>query len=109
MNSMHYILRDGKIEPAGLMEWAAWFEHPERRMIDRTKVCGYDVSTIFLGLDHSFGRGVEPILFETMVFGDGERENWMWRYATLGEAKRGHYAVVEALRTGVAASDLDLP
>ena len=27
------------------------------------------VSTVFLGLDHSFGESREPKLFETMIFG----------------------------------------
>ena len=48
-----------------------------------------DVSTVFLALDHSFGRAGPPLLFETMVFGgklDGEQE----RCATWDEAEKMH-------------------
>ena len=52
-----------------LHTWARSFEHMNRH-VRRTKVRGYDVSTIFLGLDHNHWGG-EPILFETLVFGAG--------------------------------------
>jgi hypothetical protein len=51
------------------------------------------VSTVFLGLDHSFGDGAGPVLYETMVFGgpmDGEQE----RYRTREEALKGHTVMV---------------
>jgi hypothetical protein len=51
-----------------------------------------EVSTVFLGLDHSYS-GHTPLLFETMVFGmdDEIQERWtMWE-----EAEKGHKAVLE--------------
>lgn len=56
-------------EPDVLM-WAAWFEHNERR-VRLTRVGPYEISTVFLGLDHNHMRhfgGGPPLLFETMVF-----------------------------------------
>jgi hypothetical protein len=50
-----------------LLTWATWIEH-SRRHVDWTYIGRSWVSTIFMGLDHSFVRGV-PILWETMVFG----------------------------------------
>jgi hypothetical protein len=46
------------------------------------------VSTVFLGLDHSFGEG-PPQLFETMIFG-GEHDEYQERYSTWDEAEAGH-------------------
>jgi hypothetical protein len=50
------------------------------------------VSTVFLGLDHNFGEGGAPLLFETMVFGlPGEDCR---RYSTWAEAEEGHARIV---------------
>jgi len=64
-----------------------------------TTPTGYYVSTIFLGIDHSFNEGGKPILFETMVFPpteDGKKgaEEEMKRYATWDEAIQGHKDLV---------------
>lgn len=58
---------------------------------------GCDVSTVFLGLDHRFGGGGDPILFETMIFG-GPLDGQQWRYATYDQAERGHAEAVTRAR-----------
>jgi len=65
-----------------LMDWARWMEaEAAARTVARTDIDeGVRVSTVFLGIDHSFGRG-GPVLFETMVFG-GEYDQEMERYRT---------------------------
>lgn len=70
------------------IEWAKWFEKAERKVAHDT-VNGVEVSTVFLGIDHSFGRAGPPVLFETMVFG-GELNEEQERYRTWDEAVRGH-------------------
>ena len=62
------------------------------------------VSTVWLGLDHSHTDGA-PIIFESMVFDDGDtsREEWARRYSTEAEALEGHAEVV----TVVAATIQD--
>lgn len=54
-----------------LMKWASWIEAGTKR-VRLTRVGPYFVSTVFLGLDHSFGRYSgqphTPILFETMAW-----------------------------------------
>jgi hypothetical protein len=57
------------------------------------------ISTVFLGRDHSFGDG-PPMVFETMLFTDDDRNDFTWRYSTWDEAVAGHRAVVEAVRNG---------
>jgi hypothetical protein len=110
---MNYILHkeERRIEPvdcrshAGLMRWAQWFEGRHDRIVDRTDIEGCTVSTVFLGLDHSYGNG-PAILFETMVFPDRELpkdegrwiESYQERYATLTDAEQGHAAVVVMIR-----------
>jgi hypothetical protein len=97
-----YILVNGvpTIEP-DLMKWAKWFETSERR-VALTNVADAHVSTIFLGLDLSFGSG-PPLLYETVVFG-GALKNVTERYATAEEARRGHEAIVERVRNAYPAN-----
>jgi hypothetical protein len=96
----HYILNisgDPVPEP-DVMKWALWFEeHNNDRRIARTELPdGVVVSTVFLGLDHSFGRG-EPLLFETMIFG-GPHDETQDRYATRQAAINGHAHYVALAR-----------
>lgn len=51
------------------------------------------VSTVFLGMDHSFDGG-NPVLFETMIFG-GEYDQFQERYYTWDEAEEGHKVACE--------------
>jgi hypothetical protein len=99
-----FVLVDGKIKPAS---HAMWFEDIVNRRIDYTDLTNFDkypggsyVSTVFLGIDHGFGRKSLPVLFETMVFG-GEYDNYQFRYCTLEEAQVGHQIVVNNLRSGL--------
>lgn len=59
----------------------------------------YDVSTIWLGIDMSFGD-YPPILFETMVFTDDSDpglNEWGHRWSTEEDAFEGHRLVARAL------------
>ena len=62
----HYKLVDKKIVTCSLMDWAQYMEEKDRH-IGSTDIGDYWVSTVFLGLDHSW-RDEELILFETMIF-----------------------------------------
>lgn len=67
------------------MRWGRWFEvNRERRTVKREKVGDSEVSTVFMGLDHSFGEG-PPLWFETMIFG-GVHDSWQQRCETWAEA-----------------------
>lgn len=66
-----------------------------------------DISTVFLGLDHSFGRGETPTLFETMTFSANPGFNeYQWRYATWDEAVRGHNQIVERVKNKKPLSEV---
>ena len=79
-------------------EWAEYFERGNRR-VRLTKIGKFEVSTVFLGLDHNFsGRG-EPILFETMTFtaedgaeADNDQDG---RASTWSEAEDMHQRAVD--------------
>ncbi len=83
-----------------VLVWGRWFEEAtktRRRVVGNEKVNGITVSTVFLGIDQSYGDGSLPILFETMVF-DGPLDGEMDRYATWDEALAGHQAMVERVK-----------
>lgn len=71
----HYILNGHEPIPCISLEaWAQWFENFGNRRERLTRVRGYEISTIFLGLDH--GINGPPLLFETLVFGGYEKHEW---------------------------------
>jgi len=89
-----YYDKDGS--PLELMEWAKKFEAPDYKRIAKTTLPdGKWVSTVWLGLNHSWGID-PPLIFETMVFSSEEnlRDLATLRYATLKEAEDGHNEVV---------------
>ncbi len=95
--SDHYILEGREVIPVDLMTWAAWFENFENRRVALTKIDDeVSVSTVFLGLDHSFGDG-PPLLFESLVLGGDDDED-MDRYSTYDEAEAGHAAMVKRVQ-----------
>lgn len=109
-NEIHhhwYLDDDGEAQPwepdSDFLGWAAWLETAERHvgetfLENRT----IRVSTVFLGLNHSFG-GEVPILFETMIFG-GEHDELQARYSTRAEAEQGHEDVVNLLQSYYATN-----
>jgi hypothetical protein len=78
--------------------WAAYV-HDVRRIVKRTETPFGTVSTVFLGLDNSFGEG-PPILYETMIV-DGVMDvdgDYQWRYCTRADALLHHYRIVDGLK-----------
>lgn len=90
-----YILNEhGEPVPCeDVLEWGRFFKNGEARRVAYTDVTDdVYVSTVFLGLDHSFG-GATPILWETMIFG-GEHNGWQDRYTSREDAVTGHARAV---------------
>ena len=92
----YYILKGKKAVACNCTEWAQCFRNANRKVAKDT-IGDSVISTVFLGLDHSFGYG-PPLLFETLVFG-GKLDQEMDRYTTLEEAEKGHLAMVEKVKT----------
>lgn len=78
-----------------VIEWARWFERADRT-VRRDTIDGVTVSTVFLGIDHSFGGGAH-ILYETMIFG-GPHDGKMWRYSTRHQSIEGHKRALELVK-----------
>lgn len=95
-----------------VIEWGRWLENADRHValdelpppIDR------QVSTVFLGLDQNFWtEDHTPLLFETMVFRQGDDEafpndresvdEYTRRYTTWEEAEQGHKQVIQKIKT----------
>ncbi len=95
-----YIL-DGKkktVECKDLMAWAKWFEeNNNKRHVADEYIGDVRVSTVFLGIDHSFGGGT-PLLFETMVFG-GQLDEAQERCSTWEQAEVMHSDMVARVKT----------
>lgn len=102
MSNKTYILNsEGEPEPCeDYSKWGAWFNvHKEERMLaESTDGKGgpgeIKIITIFLGLDHSFGKGAEPLLFETRVI-NGVHDGYIERFTTRQAALEGHDAAVK--------------
>ena len=75
--------------------WAKWFETADR-VVAKTKIGDSTVSTVFLGIDHSFGDG-PPLLFETMVFG-GPLDDECERCSVWNQAEQQHKDMVRRVR-----------
>lgn len=94
---MYYGL-DGR--PIPMEQANALFAGDARRVAHTTLVTDrgrVTVSTVFLVIDHSFGDGGPPVLWETLVF-DGPSDQEMRRYTSLADALAGHAEVVTETR-----------
>jgi hypothetical protein len=92
-----YKLVDGEPVECGVLEGALALGAD--RKINYTELENCAVSTVFLVLNHSSKPDKPPILFETMIIG-GHWENRTYHYRTMGDAKQGHWQIVECLRQG---------
>jgi hypothetical protein len=92
-----YMDREGNT--IDLQKFAELMEDLEYKRVAESHVGPLWVSTVWLGINHSFGSG-PPQIFETMVF----PEEGVWdeeiceRYATEEEALAGHQRVVDSLQ-----------
>ena len=94
----HFDKFDKNGKPIKLMEWARLFEDGNYKRIALTELPNnVRVSTVWLGLDHSFD-GDKLLIFETMVFG-GKHDGDQDRYTTLEEAQKGHKDMVKRIKT----------
>ena len=94
--------------PITMQQWVASmssYRHVGESII-RVRGRWFRVSTVWLGLDHSFFGG-PPLIFETMIFEHGttirDPDMFQWRYSTIPEAQRGHVRAVRWLKWNVRA------
>jgi hypothetical protein len=104
-----YVLNESgePVPEPDLIAWGRWMGDGATRRVAMDWVGDVRVSTVFLGLDHSFVPGGAPVLWETMIFG-GEHDGHTDRYTSQAEAIAGHASAVELARAhaaGVAAPE----
>ena len=94
----NYVL-DSNGNPAvesDVLKWAEWYETAERKVALDT-IEQVRISTVFLGLDHSFSDDGPPVLYETMIFG-GVHDAYQERYHDKVSALAGHDRAVALIR-----------
>lgn len=75
-----------------VLAWGSWLETTDRQVAEDFVDNRIRVSTIFLGLDHSWDEG-PPVLWETMLFGDEGapfQQGEQMRYRSREDALKGH-------------------
>ncbi len=92
MMSLYY---DRKGRPCSIDKWVNNLRTPYKR-VALTQTKNYAVSTVWLGLDHSWWNG--RLIFETMIFGEGVLHNEQWRYRKESTARRSHGRIVRKVR-----------
>jgi hypothetical protein len=92
---MWYILdKDNKPIPSDVNEYNKWqSKNQETKCVKQEYIGDLYVSTVFLGLDHSFRSNI-PLLWETMVF-NGEDDIYQERYSCYEDAVEGHKRALE--------------
>lgn len=99
-----YILNDDGVpvpEP-DLMVWARWLQNSDdKRIVKQETINAKRVSTVFLGLDHSFHFTGPPVLWETMVFGENRKDLACDRCSgTREQAEAMHAKMVKKVKGG---------
>lgn len=70
MSDKYILNAEGEPQPEpDLLKWAKWFEDSPNRQVACDTIGRSKISTVFLGLNHALDPHVQPILWETMVFG----------------------------------------
>lgn len=104
-NQIFYKLdEDGNVRTCSQREWSSFIEGPvEGRVVGKSEVGRYEVSTVFLGLDHNYSDKGDPLVFETMVFDSRKEEDpsLIARYSNMSDAKIGHATAVKATQISV--------
>ena len=84
-------------EPIDFWEWCELFASPER-VVAYDVLDDVEVSTVWLGIDYTFGLDERaPRIYETMIFG-GELDQVGERYPNRVAAQAGHDQWVAAVR-----------
>jgi len=104
MMKLYVLGPDGKtpIAVENTIEWALSLnpESNHLRQIASDEIGDAHVSTIFIGIDYSFGRDRTPRCWETMIFG-GINDHYSRRYNNHDEALRGHAHAVRYTKRGL--------
>lgn len=82
----------------------------EERFVKKTKIDRYIISTVDLGINHQFLKGLPPLYYETMIFDSEDEDNnyfkdYQERYSTEQQAIRGHEETIELVKSFLGGKD----
>lgn len=105
--------------------WGEFMENGRVKYHKLDEVAGLRISTVFLGIDHNFNPGGEPLLWETMVFDDenathesftdvkGERHQYIstpdliqGRFTFMDDAYAYHNGLVDGYRAKLKDAEI---
>ena len=90
------------------VKWGLWLETANRHIGKTVLADGTIISTVFLGMDHSFLPECHlPVFWETMIFG-GQLDCHQERYTSKEYALRGHEEAVSKAQSAVTEKSLKL-
>lgn len=107
MSDYYYLNEDHTYTPCDLMTWSNQLENGNRQ-VDYDELDDFQVSTVWIGLDHNFGEG-EPLLFETMIFDPVGNGDYLERYTTWAQAEEGHKRAIKWVENGCGKLLLQSP
>ncbi|WAW10685.1 hypothetical protein NB640_03220 [Oxalobacter vibrioformis] len=93
-----YKLVDHEPVRCNLDEYARNMQRESSRIVRQSRINECLVSTIFTGIDYSFGIG-EKRLFETMIFGMEGDIHPKWQHATWNESVEKHDQIVKMIES----------
>lgn len=84
-------------EPVPCADDLLWgtFMQSNERIVGKDRLCKVQVSTVFLGLDHSYMGTGPPILWETMIFGGGSEDYSCRCGGTIKDAQAMHARAIQ--------------
>lgn len=100
-----------------MRQWSRLLEDWDYKKVAVTKLgSGWTVSTVWLGLDHSFSTHPDsvPIIFETMCYHEDSDhshplfDDYQRRYSTLDQAIEGHAEAVVYARRSLELTEEEL-
>lgn len=97
MSGCYILIGQTPVPEANVLKWADWMATADR-VVAQTQTGASLVSTVFLGIDHRHWGGGPPLLFETMIFTDGDTEDYQERCATWLEAEAQHAQALAHVR-----------
>lgn len=100
MSILNYILKNRipVVEP-DTEKWLEW-KRSKKHYVKVDKVKKIKISTVFLGVNYNISGEGPPLLFETMIFANGEDEidHQVKRTSTYEEAETAHREMCEEVQ-----------
>lgn len=105
-----YILQDGKPMPIrDTVTWAQWMEKNLDEFVRHDNFGNVLVSTVFLGMDEGHSYTGRPILWETMIFSEGDESidrKFQWRYTSKEDADRNHDYICNLFKSNMPIDEI---